>query len=128
MTVMLALRTDKPEAELYLYDGDKRLNEINWSAHRQLAETIHLKIDEFLSLQGLTLQDLEKIGVYLGPGSFTGLRIGISVANALSYGLDIPVVGGIESEWLDSCIKESGDKIPLVPVYGSEPHITQQKK
>ncbi len=128
MPLMLALRTDKPEAELYLYEGDKKLSELKWGAHRQLAETVHLRIDELLAVQGTSLQSIEKIAVYMGPGSFTGLRIGISVANALSYGLSVPIVGSEGEGWLNNCLQNSGSLVPVVPIYGSEPHITQQKK
>ena len=41
----------------------------------------------------LSFQDINAIEVNPGPGSFTGVRVGVSVANALSYALDIPVNG-----------------------------------
>ena len=128
MSLILGMRTDKPEAELYLYDEDRRLAELRWQAHGQLAETIHRKIEELLKSQKKTMGDVQKLVVYLGPGSFTGLRIGVSVANALSYGLNIPIVGAVGVEWLENCLSEPGSKTPLAPQYGAEPHITQQKK
>jgi tRNA threonylcarbamoyl adenosine modification protein YeaZ len=126
--LMLALRTDKLEAELYLYMNDIKLGEIKWEAHRQLAETIHNKIEELIKRQGLSLAAVEKIGVYSGPGSFTGLRIGISVANALSYGLGIPIVGSTGENWIAVCLENSDSAVTVMPEYGSEPHITKQKK
>lgn len=48
-------------------------------------------IQKILKQQKLTLKDLESLEVETGPGSFTGLRVGVSVANALSYSLKIPV-------------------------------------
>jgi tRNA threonylcarbamoyladenosine biosynthesis protein TsaB len=44
-----------------------------------------------LKSEGLTLTDLTQIKVHPGPGSFTGTRVGVSVANALSWALGIPV-------------------------------------
>lgn len=127
--IMLAIRSDKVEAELYLYDGTQKIGELKWEAHRTLADTLHVKIELLLKSCGKTLSDLEKIGVYAGPGSFTGLRIGISVANALGYSLGIPVVSASGEEWLDYCIQTTPDSfIPITPEYGSEPHITAQKK
>lgn len=126
--LMLALRTDKPDSELYLYEDSMLLDKIIWSAHRQLAETLHKKIDELLSKQSLSLQSLHKIGVYGGPGSFTGLRIGLSVANTLSYALQIPIVGATGDAWLDVCVRSEGDMNPVIPQYGADPHITKQKK
>ena len=48
--IILGLRTDKPEAELYLYDGQKKLAGKKWQAHRELAETIHKEINKMLNL------------------------------------------------------------------------------
>ena len=50
-------------------------------------------IDKILKTEKLTLQDLIGIEVETGPGSFTGLRVGVSVANALGFALVIPVNG-----------------------------------
>lgn len=50
-------------------------------------------IDELLRKHKLGLKDLSEIKVNPGPGSFTGLRVGISIANALGYQLKIPVNG-----------------------------------
>lgn len=48
-------------------------------------------IDKMLKDNKLKYEDLEKIEVETGPGSFTGLRVGVSVANALGFALKIPV-------------------------------------
>lgn len=50
-------------------------------------------VEKLLKQQKLTLQDLTKIEVNLGPGSFTGLRVGVSIANTLGYLLKIPING-----------------------------------
>ena len=50
-------------------------------------------IDKILKTEKLTLKDLIGIEVETGPGSFTGLRVGVSVANALGFALVIPVNG-----------------------------------
>lgn len=50
-------------------------------------------IEEILKKNKLDYKDLEAIEVEAGPGSFTGLRVGVSVANALGYSLQIPVNG-----------------------------------
>ena len=128
MTI-LALRTDKPEAELYLYEDSQKLAESKWQAHRRLAETIHQKI--VVILQGRALQEVEGVVVFKGPGSFTGLRIGMSAANALVYSLDIPIVSAAGEEWLKEGIKrlENGDNERIaVPDYGRPAHTTQPKK
>lgn len=50
-------------------------------------------IEKLLKQNNLEYSDLESIEVTTGPGSFTGLRVGVSVANALGYSLGIPVNG-----------------------------------
>lgn len=125
----LLIRSDKPEAELYLFDENLKISEFKWQAHRELGQTIHVSIEKLLSGCGKSLTDLEKVGVYEGPGSFTGLRIGVSVANALAYSLNLPVVSATGVNWIKDCLSaDLTGFIPVSVVYGSEPHITQQKK
>lgn len=129
--LILTIRTDKPEAELALYEDDNQLAAKNWQAHRQLAETIHTTIAELLQSQKKSVHDIEGIVAYQGPGSFTGLRIGLSVANALAYSLAIPAVASTGSTWQDDGIGDllSGKSSEvLLPEYGADVHITEQKK
>ena len=129
--IILSLRTDKPESELALYDYSKLLDSVTWEAHRQLAETIHHKIKDLLGTQRKDWSDIEGIIIYKGPGSFTGLRIGMSVANALASSLQIPIVSTLGDNWCDEALRKildgTNQKI-ATPDYGSEPHITQQRK
>src|SRR5882672_10427964 len=97
----LTIRTDKPEAEIGLYKSQQKLAYHRWLADRQLAETIHQRLDKLLKGQKLELENIEAIVAFQGPGSFTGLRIGISVANALAMALDIPIVATNGETWLE---------------------------
>jgi tRNA threonylcarbamoyladenosine biosynthesis protein TsaB len=127
--LLLTIRTDNPEAELGLFDDQTKLAYVSWQAHKQLSETIHLKIKELLDQENLSLNDLNGIAVFKGPGSFTGLRIGISVANALAYALNIPVVSSKGDDWtlvgIKRLLNKENEEIAL-PEYGREPHITKQ--
>ena len=128
---ILTIRTDKPEAEIGLYADQQQLVAIAWQAHRELAETIHVRIQELLNQTDKTLQALEGVVVFKGPGSFTGLRIGLSVANALADSLQLPIVSTQGEQWANDGIQrlEKGDNEKLVlPEYGSLPHTTQPKK
>ncbi len=127
MTCLL-IRTDKPEAELYLYRDGDMLDHMVWHAHRQLSDTLLTNIHHLLEKHTLTLHDINKIGVYRGPGSFTGLRIGITTANSLAYALFIPVTSGLGSAWQKECLEKEQDENNVTPYYGADPHITQQKK
>lgn len=56
-------------------------------------------IDRILKTENLKYENLDGVEVQTGPGSFTGLRVGVSVANALGFALNIPVNGKkIETE------------------------------
>jgi len=129
--LILTIRTDKLEAEIGLFENEKQLAYVAWPAHRELSATIHKKLDELLKSQGKKLENLQGIVCFKGPGSFTGLRIGLTVGNALAYGLQIPVVGASGEDWRQAGIKklQNGDneKITL-PEYGADAHITLQKK
>jgi tRNA threonylcarbamoyladenosine biosynthesis protein TsaB len=50
-------------------------------------------IDELLQKKGKTIKDVTEIEVFEGPGSYTGLRVGASIGNALGYALKVPVNG-----------------------------------
>ena len=129
--ILLTLRTDKPDAELGLFHNQTKLTYSSWQAHRQLAENIHLKIKDTLASQKLELKDIEGIVVFKGPGSFTGLRIGISVANALADSLCVPIVSESGEDWLQDALGKviQGENEKVVqPEYGALPHITQQKR
>lgn len=129
--IILTIRTDKPKSEIGLYKDNEKLAYEVWEAHRQLAETIQEKIKDILNSQGLSLDNVEGIVVYKGPGSFTGLRIGISTANALAYGLNVPIIGTEGDEWLDSAVKTlkngQNDK-QVLPEYGAPVFTTKPKK
>jgi tRNA threonylcarbamoyladenosine biosynthesis protein TsaB len=129
--ITLSLRTDNPEAEVGVYDNEKQLNYITWQAHKELSVTLNAKIDEILSKLSKEIKDIEAIVAYKGPGSFTGLRIGLSVANALSYSLKIPIVSADGKNWIASGIKrlQNGENEKIaVPEYGSPAYTTTPKK
>jgi len=129
--LILTIRTDKPESEIGLYDGLEEIAYETWLAHYELSETIHKKVSELLEQAGKTWHELNGVIVYKGPGSFTGLRIGIAFANTLAYSLDIPIIGSKEDEWIKNGIQKVLDKKNeknIIPEYGAEVHITQSKK
>jgi tRNA threonylcarbamoyladenosine biosynthesis protein TsaB len=129
--LILTLRTDKPEAELGLYEDRKELSYETWQAHRLLAETLHAQIIKDLQAVAKELKDIEGIVCYKGPGSFTGLRIGMSVANALAYSYGLPIVSQAGENWQQAGIERllGGEKEPVaLPEYGGEIFTTKPKK
>jgi tRNA threonylcarbamoyladenosine biosynthesis protein TsaB len=130
MTV-LTLRTDKPDAEIALYDAGNLIAQETWLAHRKLAETIHTQVEKLLRAQRKEWNDLQGIVVFEGPGSFTGLRIGISTANAIAYSLAIPIVATRDEAWatkgVERLLAGEQDEIAL-PFYGGDANITAPRK
>jgi len=57
------------------------------------ASTLTVFIEEILRNQGIRARDLDAVAVSKGPGSYTGLRIGVSVAKGIAYGASIPLIG-----------------------------------
>lgn len=127
---ILAIKTDQPTAELWLYEGDKQLAHIKWQAHLKLAETLNSKIEDILNKLSISLSDLEGIVYFKGPGSFTGLRIGLSVANALAYANELPIVARTGEDWLTSGMADimtgKNDKI-AAPFYDRPAATTKPK-
>ncbi len=130
MTI-LTIRTDRPEAELGLYNDHRQAQYITWLAHRELSTTLHQKIRTLLSDHEMTLADVGGIVCYKGPGSFTGLRIGLAVANSLAYSLSIPIVARNSEEWqaegVDALLKGENDKVG-VPEYGGSINVSTPRK
>jgi len=127
---ILTIRTDKPQAKLNLYKDARLLTCQDWLADRKLAETIHNRLKELLDSQQISLSDIQGIVIYKGPGSFTGLRIGISVANALALGLSIPIVGESGDKWETKGLRRlasNGNDQVVLPEYGAAPHVTVPK-
>ena len=128
--MILLINTSTPVCYLRLIDGDKQL-EFEWEAHRELANNLLLWLEERLKEQGKSWQDIAGIGIFSGPGSFTGLRIGITVMNTLADSLQIPIVGSGGDEWVSEAKKrlENGENDRIVlPLYGSEANITIPRK
>jgi tRNA threonylcarbamoyladenosine biosynthesis protein TsaB len=129
--IILTIRTDNPQAEIGLYEDSQQLTYHKWEAHRQLSETIHKEIKAALDQNHKSWTDIEGFVVYKGPGSFTGLRIGVAVANALAYGLKVPIAAAMGEAWIKQGIKillqGDGQEI-ILPDYGSDPRTTPQKK
>ena len=79
------------------------------------AERLHVFIEEIIKEVGITFQDLIAIAVSQGPGSYTGLRIGVSAAKGFCYALDIPLIAVDTLQVLASQVTvSSGLIIPML--------------
>jgi len=89
---ILAIDTAAPRLQLALLAGEKLDVSVDEIAQGH-AEILFDRIDVLLARNGLAYGALTRIAVTTGPGSFTGLRIGLSAARGLGLALSIPVVG-----------------------------------
>lgn len=128
---IISLRTDNPIAEIGIYNNHNQLAYVKWKAHRQLAETIHSKLRDLLVSTKLDWSEVSGIICYQGPGSFTGLRIGMSVANSIATSIKIPIVAASGIDWQTKAIDkllQGVDEKNIIPQYGTLPHITTPRK
>lgn len=128
--MILLLDTSTPVCKLSFIDGDQRYD-AEWEAGRELARGLLQYIQDQLVGHGKQWSDITGLVAFRGPGSFTGLRIGITVLNSLSYASNIPIVGEVGEQWQQSGLQRlragQNDHIVL-PEYGGEANITQPRK
>jgi tRNA threonylcarbamoyladenosine biosynthesis protein TsaB len=91
--LLLAIDTATQMAGLALYDANGLHVEQSWRSNANHTVELMPYIVRACQQQGLTAAGLVAVGVSLGPGSFTGLRVGLSVAKGLALALNIPILG-----------------------------------
>jgi tRNA threonylcarbamoyladenosine biosynthesis protein TsaB len=91
--MLLAIDTATRTASLALYNAEGVQAETTWRARENHTVELMAQAVRLLELGHATKEDLRAIGVALGPGSFTGLRVGMSVAKGLAYARQIPLLG-----------------------------------
>lgn len=128
--MILLLDTSTPICRVVLVDGAHRF-EKEWQADRTLARNLLRYLTDAVQEAGYELTALTGIGIMTGPGSFTGLRIGMAVGNTLADSLTIPIVGARGDDWQNEALDrlEHGESDGVVlPYYGGEAHITKPRK
>lgn len=91
--MLLALDTATRFASLALHDGRVVRYEVTWEAGRQHTTQLMPKLVSALGELGIGPEALRAVAVALGPGSFTGLRVGLALAKGLALAREIPLVG-----------------------------------
>jgi tRNA threonylcarbamoyladenosine biosynthesis protein TsaB len=128
--MILFLDTSTPTCKLTFVDGDWRVDE-QWEAARELAKGLLGYLQLNLEKNGKSWKDISGIVAFQGPGSFTGLRIGLTVLNTLANTEHIPIVGTVGDDWQTKGkerLKNGENDQIVLPEYGSEAHITQPRK
>jgi tRNA threonylcarbamoyladenosine biosynthesis protein TsaB len=91
--MILAIDTATQYAGLALYNADGIFAEEAWFSGRKHTVELMPRIDRMLNLADLSVAELTALAVSLGPGSFTGLRIGLAAAKGMALPHKLPVVG-----------------------------------
>lgn len=90
----LIFDTTTPEnAALILSENGTPVHEVIFSSGQSLSGLLLPKVKEILEKEHLTVKDLSYVATATGPGSFTGIRVGASIAKALSFAQNIPLIG-----------------------------------
>jgi len=129
--VILLINTSTPICHIEIYKDGTKIHEDDWQADRTLAEHIYTYLEEQLGKCSGTLHDISAIGVFKGPGSFTGLRIGAAVCNTTAAELNIPIVGVLGDGWQHDALERlrNGETDEIVlPFYGRDARITVPRK
>lgn len=128
--MILLIDTSTSVCQLIFVDGES-MKKYDWQADRTLAKKLLGFLNEKLIENGKTWTDISAIGVFEGPGSFTGLRIGLAVMNTIADAQKIPIVGGRGDNWQTEVLaklKDGKNEKIVLPFYGGEAHITAPRK
>jgi len=93
MAIILCIETSTRNCSVCLFDSNKIISfKENLSEKFSHSEMLTVLIKSMLEDKKVSINDLDAIAVSKGPGSYTGLRIGVSTAKGLCYGLNIPLI------------------------------------
>lgn len=114
----LIINTANEELEIVLSIGDNVFSKSDKSrSHHN--ETMLPLLDELLKSHNLKIRDIDELGVVVGPGSFTGIRVGIATIKAFRDSLGIYAKGINNMDYLFHLAKSQDDKIDIVAIKGS---------
>jgi tRNA threonylcarbamoyladenosine biosynthesis protein TsaB len=91
--MLLAIDSSTRSVGISIFDGYRFLCEESWISQRYHTVELAHAVNTNLVRAGLTPKDLDALGVAVGPGSFTGLRIGLALIKGLAYTQQLPVIG-----------------------------------
>lgn len=91
--VLLSIQTASPAGSVAITRGKALLAEINLDVKRTPTEWLLSSIEELLGMTDLTKADLDAVAVVRGPGSFTGLRVGLATAKGIAMAAGCPLIG-----------------------------------
>lgn len=91
--MLLAVDTSTAQVGLALYDGAQVVGEFAWRSSRRHTVELAPAVSDLLARCGVSMDEVRALGVALGPGSFTSLRVGLALVKGLGMARRIPLVG-----------------------------------
>jgi len=91
--MLLAVDTSNEWMGLAVYDGEQVRGERAWRSSQHHTIELAPAIQELLASCNLTMKDITTLGVAIGPGSFTSLRVGLALAKGIVFARGIPLIG-----------------------------------
>jgi tRNA threonylcarbamoyladenosine biosynthesis protein TsaB len=91
--MLLAIDTSTAQVGLALYDGTQILGEMTWTTRQHHTTELAPALSGLLKRCGVTMDVVSALGVAVGPGSFTSLRVGLSLVKGIALARHIPVIG-----------------------------------
>lgn len=116
MAFILNIETSTTVCSVSISENDTLLASKEIDNGYSHAENLHVFIKELLTETNLNPNDLNAVAVSKGPGSYTGLRIGVSSAKGLCYALNIPLISINTLQILANCIENKNEKYFYCPM------------
>ena len=91
--MLLAVDTSTAQVGLAVYDGALVLGETTWRSKQHHTVELAPAVAELLRRSGVSMDGVRALGVAIGPGSFTSLRVGLSFVKGLALACDLPLIG-----------------------------------
>jgi tRNA threonylcarbamoyladenosine biosynthesis protein TsaB len=110
--MLLAVDTSTAQVGLAIYDGSQVVSEYAWRSGQRHTAELAPAIQELLGRCGVTMENVGVLGVARGPGSFTSLRVGLSLVKGLAISRHLPLIGIPTLDILAAA--QSPSKLPLL--------------
>ncbi len=126
--IVLAINSATTVTEIALIKNRKVLAEKSWISNKNEAEKIPPAIRGILKKNGLNYKDIGMLFVVSGPGSFTGLRVGVTIGNTLGFGLKIPMKSCTTFELMHAKISSSAKNKTVTVISAGGGQVAVMKK
>ncbi len=114
LMIILSIDTATDGVSVAIADGTRVLASSEMRSEKQHAEVLTTMIDFVRKQAGVSFGDVGAVAVDIGPGLFTGMRVGIASAKAIAQVLDVPIIGATSLDILATAISQTDDVIACV--------------